>query len=92
MNPKPEYITYILFSKTIDTFYIGYTKDNLNQRLRKHNTNHKGFTGKAKDWNVVYFEVFNTKTEALEREKMIKGWKSRKMITNLINSRTEHPD
>ncbi|MDX1270388.1 GIY-YIG nuclease family protein [Bizionia paragorgiae] len=33
------YLTYILYSDTLDRYYIGYTGDLLIERLRKHNTN-----------------------------------------------------
>jgi putative endonuclease len=52
-------------------FYIGFTADDLNERLRKHNSHHKGFTGKATDWNVVYTEIFSLKSDAMKREKRI---------------------
>ena len=40
---------YILFSETLNKYYIGSSEDVL-KRLEKHLQNHKGFTGKAKDW------------------------------------------
>jgi putative endonuclease len=52
------YYTYILFSPAKNNFYIGHTGDNLEERLRKHNSNHKGFTGTVADWQVVYFHTF----------------------------------
>ena len=48
-------------------------------------TNHKGFTGKAKDWEIVYTESYTTKEEARKRELQIKGWKSKRMIEKLIS-------
>ena len=45
--------TYILYSETLDKFYIGHTCENLNERLTKHLSNHKGFTAKVKDWKIV---------------------------------------
>ncbi|WP_299336763.1 GIY-YIG nuclease family protein [uncultured Psychroserpens sp.] len=77
--------TYILFSETIDTYYVGYTCDDLIERLRKHNTNHKGYTGRANDWKVVYSETFVSKTEAYKREREIKSKKSRVYIKWLID-------
>ncbi|HCQ28716.1 MAG TPA: excinuclease ABC subunit C [Flavobacteriales bacterium] len=85
-----RFLVYILFSKKIDKFYIGHTGDNILERLRKHNSNHKGFTGKSDDWKIVYTEEFDTKEEAYKRERQIKSWKSRKQILKLIGE--EHPD
>ncbi|MEN9446741.1 MAG: hypothetical protein RJA25_30 [Bacteroidota bacterium] len=82
---------YILYSSYLDKFYIGQTCDDLNERLRRHLSNHKGFTGKAKDWVIVYFETFNTKEESLKRESLFKSMKNRKFIEKLIAG-SMHPD
>jgi putative endonuclease len=87
------FYTYILFSESKNKFYIGSTSETLDERIRKHNSNHQGFTGKNADWVLNYFENYSTKTEALIREKQIKNWKSRKLIEKLIHSAgSEHPD
>jgi putative endonuclease len=52
--------------------------------LRRHNSNHKGFTGKVNDWIVIYTETFIDKTSALKREREIKKWKSAFRIQQLI--------
>jgi len=75
---------YILYSKTFDKYYIGYTCDDLLIRLAKHNSNHKGFTGKMNDWKIVHSEKFESKPEAYTREREIKKWKSRIKIEKLI--------
>jgi putative endonuclease len=75
---------YILHSKILEKFYIGHTTESLEERLRKHLSDHSGFTSKAKDWRVVYFEVYETKSLAYKRELEIKKWKSSKRIQKLI--------
>ncbi len=77
-------ICYILFSESLNKFYVGATRDNIKERLRKHLTDHKGYTAKAKDWKIVYSEAFATIVDAMKRERQIKGWKSKKMIQELI--------
>ena len=69
---------------------MGHTGDTLQERLRKHNSRHKGFTGNVGDWTVVYKEECLVKEEAHKRENEIKSWKSKKMIERLIGS--DHPD
>jgi putative endonuclease len=77
---------YILFSEAKNRFYTGATCDDLDERVRKHNSNHKkGFTGSAHDWVLVYTEAFDSKQEAFSREAQVKAWKSRKKIVELIN-------
>ncbi|RLD58138.1 MAG: GIY-YIG nuclease family protein [Bacteroidetes bacterium] len=83
-----KYFVYIIYSKNIDKFYIGFTK-NISERIRKHNSNHKGFTGKTNDWVIVYNEEFKTKSEAYSREREIKSWKNRNKITELIKNNNE---
>ena len=83
---------YILFSAKLNKYYVGYTGDDLSERIRRHNSNHKGYTGKSDDWVMKYYESFNSRPEATAREKMIKSWKSRKLIEKLIDQGSEHPD
>jgi len=85
-----KYYMYILFSAIKNSYYIGFTGDDLDERIRKHNTNHKGYTGHHQGWELKYYETFNSKIEALKREKQIKNWKSRKLIEKLIG--LAHPD
>lgn len=79
------YFFYILYSQKLDKYYIGSTKD-LSERLRKHNSNHKGYTGKVDDWNIVYSESFETKSLAYSRERQVKKGKNKAVIEKLIRS------
>jgi putative endonuclease len=61
--------TYILYSKTLDNkYYIGSTEGTLEARLKKHLSNHNGFTGKSKDWILVYHEEYEDKQDALKEK------------------------
>ena len=76
---------YILYSKSIDSYYLGATTEIISERLRRHNSQHKkGFTNRATDWEVVHIEEYATKSEAFNREKEVKAWKSRKRVVELI--------
>ena len=55
---------YILFSAAKNKYYVGFTNDTIESRLRKHNSNHKGFTGKTGDWVLVYSEFFENEQDA----------------------------
>ncbi len=87
------YYFYILFSAGRNRYYIGHS-GNLEERIKKHHTHHKGFTGNTDDWKIVYTEKYPTKSEAYARERQVKKWKSRKAIEKLINSSvgSAHPD
>ena len=80
------FTVYILFSAAADKFYVGFTGDDIHERIRKHNSNHKGFTGKWSDWKLVYSEFYSLKSAATKREKEIKSWKSRRKIIELIGA------
>ena len=83
---------YILYSAALDKYYVGHTCTNVEERLRKHLSDHKGFTAKAKDWVVKYCEAFDTKSAAAARERQVKNWKSRKRIEMLCSAGSGHPD
>jgi putative endonuclease len=81
-----------MYSKILGSYYIGSTSD-IEERFRLHLSNHSGFTGKAKDWEVVFKEIYESKINAQVRERQIKGWKSRKLIEKLISSAgSKHSD
>ena len=77
--------TYIIYSKTLDRYYIGSTS-NFSERLKYHLYNHKGYTARAKDWVYVYHCSFESKVEATQHEREIKRWKSRQKLEELIIS------
>jgi putative endonuclease len=75
---------YILYSPTRKRYYVGHTTEPIEERVRKHNSNHSGFTGKTGDWRVVYLEEYPSKSLAYQREREVKSWKSRKRIEELV--------
>ena len=75
---------YILYSKSLNQFHIGSTK-NLQQRLTYHlQKEFKGsYTVKANDWEL-FFEISDLSlTTAIKIEAHIKRMKSRKYLTDL---------
>ena len=78
---------YILESQTTGKYYTGYTS-NLINRLSKHNRGLSPTTRRLKGpWKIIHTESFETKTEAIKRERQIKKWKDRKLIEKLIDSK-----
>jgi putative endonuclease len=78
-----SYFTYILYSKSLDRFYIGSCKG-VDIRLKKHLANHSGFTGKAKDWRFCLAEEHAEKSVAVKKEKRLKGWKNQERTWQFI--------
>ena len=66
------YTLYVLHSKSVDRYYVGYTND-LARRLSEHNRIKGKFTDVGIPWKVVYTESYNTRKEAMTREKYIKS-------------------
>ena len=60
--------------------------ENIDERLKLHNTGRVKSTKKDKPWKVVYYERFTTLRKARKRELQIKRWKSRKAIERLIKT------
>jgi predicted GIY-YIG superfamily endonuclease len=77
-----KWFVYILQCKD-GSFYTGVTP-NLKRRIQEHKEGRGGrYTLLHKPLKIVFSERFYTKTEALKREKQIKGW-SHKKKENLI--------
>ena len=76
--------TYIIYSKNIDRYYVGYT-DDLEWRLERHNQGWGRYTKRGIPWELVYDEKYKTKSEAITREQDIKRKNSRSYIEKLIS-------
>ncbi len=80
-----QYMVYIIFSKKLDKYYVGYSED-IYVRLKQHNEGFSTYTSRANDWQIKYSEAFESRELAMKREKEIKNKKSRKYIEYLISS------
>jgi putative endonuclease len=79
-----KYYTYILTNKSNQVLYVGMT-NNLLRRVWEHKSKLiEGFTKRYNVDKLVYFESFNTKEEAIKREKQLKSGSRNKKI-ELIN-------
>jgi putative endonuclease len=86
------YNTYILQSESTGRYYIGHTHD-LDQRLKQHNDHAYSGSPATKrlqgPWKLVYSEKFATRSEAMNREKEFKSWKSGKAIERFILAQSD---
>ena len=85
------WFVYIIYSNKIDRYYVGYT-DDLEWRLERHNGGWGKYTKRGVPWKLKYTESFESKTEAIKREREIKKKKSRKYIEKLISHAEGRPD
>ena len=77
------YKVYIIYSNSIDKYYVGYTSE-IDRRINEHNRIKGKFTDRGIPWKIVYTENFKDKKEAMKREAEIKAKKSRRYIESLI--------
>ncbi len=85
MIAENTFYVYILQSLKDFSFYVGQC-DDLDRRMSKHFDGFSKYTAGKRPLRLRYFEVFQTRTEALKRERQIKKMKSRKYIIELINN------
>ncbi len=66
-----SYYTYILKSLSHGTYYYGST-ENIDKRLKEHNAGRQKYTKGRSPWVLHYFEVFEKRSEAMQRERFFK--------------------
>jgi putative endonuclease len=86
-----QYYVYIMTNKS-RTLYTGVT-NNLRRRVFEHKHHLiDGFTKKYNITKLVYYEETNDITEAIAREKQIKGWLRKKKIALIESINAEWKD
>lgn len=74
LNRADQYYVYMLLCSD-DSYYIGSTND-LEKRVRTHNDGQGAkYTRSRRPVRLVYHETYPCKSEALRRERELKGWK-----------------
>lgn len=66
-----KYYVYVLKSKVDGRLYKGHSED-LEKRLKEHNSGKTKSTKGYRPWELVYFEEFDIKEEAITRESYFK--------------------
>ena len=62
------------------TTYVGWT-NNIDERLNKHNSSKGAKSTRGRQWELIYYEECNSKSEALKREYELKN--DRKFRSNI---------
>jgi putative endonuclease len=76
------YYIYIVTNPERKVLYTGIT-NNLIRRLIEHywqKGKQETFAGKYHCYNLIYYEIFLNPTDAINREKEIKGWRREKKL------------
>ena len=74
---------YVLISKSHGTRYIGYT-EHLNKRVAEHNKGKCKYTKTRIPWDLIYFEEYESRAEAMNREKFLKSGQGRKFLDDKL--------
>lgn len=74
-----KYYVYVLKSVNFDGQYVGFTR-NVVRRLRQHNSGKTMSTKPYLPWELIFLEEFDSKEEALKREKFFKTDRGREHI------------
>ncbi|MBI4054407.1 MAG: GIY-YIG nuclease family protein [Candidatus Doudnabacteria bacterium] len=69
------YYVYILKSVNHRSLYVGYTND-LRRRLKEHNEKRSKYTSLMGTWQLVYYEAYKSKRDAMKREQSLKQYGS----------------
>ena len=80
-----DYFVYILQSAHNGSFYIGHTAD-LKDRIQRHNQGRSSYTKTKGPWKMIYHEVYDSRMEAMKREKELKRMKSLDYIDQLVRT------
>ncbi len=77
------YYAYILRSLSNGSYYKGHC-EHLEKRLKEHNDRRTTSTARYSPWEIVYFEEFGTRQEAIIREKFFKTASGRRYLKHLL--------
>ena len=72
------YFVYVLRNSE-GRLYIGFTT-NLEQRVRQHQEGEGGWTRSHGPWELVHYETFEARAEALKRERNLKRGRTNKKL------------
>jgi putative endonuclease len=89
MNRQPA--VYILASERNGTLYIGVTSDLIKRIWEHKNDIHDGFTKNYHVHVLVYYELHDEMSTAIQREKQLKKW-NRAWKLNLIEAKNPQWD
>jgi len=77
------YYSYVLFSKINKRLYVGSTK-NLKQRIEQHRKGKTWTTKRLGNFDLIFYEAFKAKADALRRERYFKTSKGKSSLKQII--------
>ena len=80
------FAVYVIYSPSIDRYYVGHAEDPALRLERDHNGGRNKSTKTGRPWEHKWARWFKTRAEAMAMERTIKARKSRAYIEELIAS------
>jgi len=74
-----KYFVYILFSDSLQKFYIGQTQ-NLTDRVIRHNKGYEKYTSKGTPWTLVWYTSKESRSDAIILERKLKNLKQLRLV------------
>ncbi|MBI5762985.1 MAG: GIY-YIG nuclease family protein [Planctomycetes bacterium] len=74
---------YVLLSEKTGRHYTGSCED-LDDRLRRHNAGESKATRHGVPWKLIHSETFQTRSEAMVRERFLKTGKGRAELRGIL--------
>ena len=84
-NRLSMYFVYVLKSISHSKTYVGFTND-INRRLKEHNSGKSKFTSKFAPWEIIYKEEYSSQEDAIKREKYLKSATGRRFLKEIIDN------
>ena len=83
------YYVYVIVNRE-GKIYIGQTKD-ITKRLNDHNKGWSKYTRGKGEWKILFIERYNTRREAIRRERYLKSGKGREYIREIKSRGVAQP-
>ena len=80
------YFVYILQSTKDGSHYIGYTSKEVFERLKEHNQGKCKYTKGHRPYELLTYNMVETKREAKSKEKYLKSLKSPQKVIEIVGS------
>jgi len=78
-----KFVTYVIKSLSDGKYYVG-SCENVDKRLKQHNTGKTRSTKSGAPWKLVHQELYDTRQEAYKRERKIKSYKGGEVFKKLL--------
>jgi putative endonuclease len=83
------YFVYVLGNAATQKHYTGFTTD-LVQRLGQHNSGVTKSTKNRGKWELIYWEEFASRSEAVCRERFLKSGQGREELRRILRTKRSH--